>query len=180
MPHDSWQDAVADILEATRTITGRQQELAVVAGIDLPIHLPRLVASVRLQTALGAEVGFPAVSTAPCSDAQWDLISSLETKDRPTFLPLNWREANAWIYYLRLKNRQGELEKLQVEAGDIVQVIKPGGGPIEEVSSIGGDGRIYFKGGAGAGAWPDMIVFRCKKHDDSTDARELRADPKRC
>jgi len=175
MPHENWRGAVTDIRETTGPVTTRQRQLATVAGIELPENLPQLVAKVRLRAALGSELGLPAVSDGSCSDAQRDLISRLETEGGPIFLPLNWQEASAWIYCLSLKQRQQALEQLRVEAGDIVKV-GPDATHINEVSSIGSDGRIYFKGGAGAGAWPDTVVVICRKHDDTAAAREYRRE----
>ena len=57
--------------------------------------------------------------------------------------------------------------------GDIVEVLGPES-QFEEVSSIGSDGRIHFKGGGGAGAWPDKIVVRCKRGDDTATPLPLR------
>ena len=67
----------------------------------------------------------------------------------------------------RLAERNEELlDKLQLKSGD--KVIKHESveyeGEIEDlsqeyiVSSIGRDGRIYFKGGNGRGAWPDQVT----------------------
>lgn len=65
MPHNSWSDAVSEIREATGKITRRQQQLATLAGAELPQHLPRIVAAARLQAILAAELDLP--STDPCT-----------------------------------------------------------------------------------------------------------------
>jgi Domain of unknown function (DUF4263) len=63
---------------------------------------------------------------------------------------------------------------LKLEVGDIVKVTKPLESKVAEVSSIGNTGRIYFRGGGGFGAWPDMVTVQCRKNDNSTKARSLR------
>jgi hypothetical protein len=47
---------------------------------------------------------------------------------------------------------------------------------VAEVSSIGSDGRIYFRGGMGRGAWPDEVTIRAKRNDDTEQAAKIRKD----
>lgn len=173
MPHDNWRDAVADIRIATAGITPTQRQLASVAGVSLPEGLPKLVAAARLKAALGSELSIdPAIAR---SDIHDDIIGELETNDlRADPPPADGREADAWIYFLRLKHRQRHLERLQLHAGDIVEVSGSPSLEVVEVSSIGDDGSIYFKGGRGARAWPDTVSVRCRRDDATDAARELR------
>jgi hypothetical protein len=171
MPRDSWQEAVSDIREATGPVTSKQQQLASAAGKELSQEMPRLVASARLRAELSAELG---LSSAPSSTVeQLELIAELGTAG--DFQPQDGWEASAWIRYLLLKKREQALERLKVEAGDIVEAVdSPGDEQLDEVSSIGSDGRLYFKGGAGAGAWPDKVTVRCRRRDNSAGARRLK------
>jgi hypothetical protein len=57
MTRNNWYDAVADIQQTTRPATARKHRLAALAGISLPKDMTQLVAAVRLQTALGADIG---------------------------------------------------------------------------------------------------------------------------
>src|SRR5688500_15979797 len=57
-------------------------------------------------------------------------------------------------------------------AGDIVEV--DASEQVAEVSSIGSQGRVYFRGGGTGGAWPDQLIVRSRKDDDSAEARELK------
>ena len=173
MGYDNWSEAVKDINRVTGTITKKQRELANVAKIKLPANLPHLIAGARLQTALASELNLSAPS--PSTENQLELISRLATdKNRAFPEPKNYLEANAWITFLSLKKRQSYLESLKVEAGDILEVKDSKDLRVAEVSSIGCDGRIYFKGGAGACAWPDMVTIRFKKSDNCPAARKLR------
>jgi hypothetical protein len=173
MPHDNWRDAVADIQIATGQVTPTQRQLAVLAGIALPEGLPRLVAAARLKAAFGAELNIEP-STAR-SDIHDDIIAELETSEwRADPPPADGREADAWITFLRLKRRQAHLEQLQPVAGDVVEVNGSHRLQLAEVSSIGSDGALYFKGGGGARAWPDVVSIRSRKGDASDEAQELR------
>jgi hypothetical protein len=173
MPHANWRDAVADILIATGQVTPTQHKLAALAGIPLPEGLPRLVAAARLKAALGAELNIePSIAR---SDIHDDIIAELQTNEyRVDPPPADGREADAWIRFLRLKRRQGYLEQLQLAAGDVVEVNGSPSLQLVEVSSIGSDGSIYFKGGGGARAWPDVVTVRCRKADASSAATDLR------
>jgi Shedu protein SduA, C-terminal len=172
MPHDSWRGAVAEIGEATGTATDNQRQLAAFAGIDLPQNLPRLVAAARIQAALSSELCMP--SPGPCSDVQMEMISSLKAEAHVAPIPKDRGEASAWITFLFLKKRAHLLEELKLEAGDIVEITGSGSNDLREVSSIGSWGRIRFTGSGGRGAWPDMVVVRCRRSDDTDAARELK------
>ncbi|MBU8743635.1 hypothetical protein [Micrococcus luteus] len=75
--------------------------------------------------------------------------------------------ASAWIdHYLSLATADA-LERLQLSAGDTVRVIQNDADPeageladlgrVVTVSSIGGDGLVYFRGGNGQCAWPTRL-----------------------
>jgi antiviral defense system Shedu protein SduA len=174
MAHDNWRDAIADIDIITGAVTSRQKALAAIADIELPEDLPQLIAQVRLQAALADDLGFPysASKGAECSEFQRKLIENLKGDSDIDVNALNAGEASAWIAYFYLKARRRALEILQLEAGDVVEILGSHG-QFEQVSSIGNNGRIHFKGGAGAGAWPDKVSLRCKKLDQSAAAQEM-------
>lgn len=62
--------------------------------------------------------------------------------------------------------------RLELMAGDIVEI--DGSEQVAEISSIGSQGRVYFKGMGSGGAWPDQLIVRSRKDDNSAEARELR------
>ncbi len=173
MGYDNWRTALAEIANATGVATTKQHKIAALAEMKLPRNLPQLVAAARLQSALGSEIGAP--EAAEVREVQEEIIQDLSTRSlRATSKPQDSREAEAWITYLRLKRRQKAIEKLRLSAGDIVEVNGNNGRQIAEVSSIGSNGRIHFKGGGGAGAWPDLITVLCRKGDNSRRARNLK------
>jgi hypothetical protein len=175
MTYDDWRAASADIGRTTGPATEKQHQIAAVAGVKLPKNLPLLVAAARLYSALGIEIGAP--EGAEVREVQEEIIQDLSTRSlRGASKPLDSREAAAWITHLRLERRKKALEKLQLSAGDIIEINTNDGRRTGEVSSIGGDGRVYLKGGGGAGAWPDQIGVLCRKTDDSSRARNLRRE----
>jgi len=111
----------------------------------------------------------------PATDSQLDFLSDLNKKRaRDGQVRANRIEASAWIeFYLRKRHREA-LKKLRPEAGDIVQLEDSGGIRHEEVVSIGIDGRIYFRGGHGASAWPDRVTLLSRRTDNSKRARVLK------
>src|SRR5262249_35169642 len=171
MARNNWCDAVADIQQTTRPATARQHRLAAVAKIALPKDMPQLVAAVRLQTLLGADIG--STNESDVEEIQKDILGELETPTlRITTPPENRTEADAWIVFLRLKRREQALENLKLMAGDIVEV--SGADQANGVSSIGSGGRVYFKGSTSGGAWPDQITILCRKDGDTEQARDLK------
>lgn len=57
-----------------------------------------------------------------------------------------------------------------------MEVTRGEGGDLREVSSIGSSGRVRFTGSGGGVAWPDMVVVRCRRGDDTAAARELKQE----
>jgi len=171
MTRDNWQDAAADIEQTTAPATRRQHQLASVAGITLPKEMPQLVAAARLQTALGADIGSgEQVEIEEVYEEQMALLQMPML--RITTRAENRAEAKAWILYLYLMRRRQALERLKLMAGDIVEI--DGSEQIAEVSSIGSQGRIFFKGTGSGGAWPDQLIVRSRRGEDSAEAHELR------
>ncbi len=132
-----------------------------------------MVGAARLRRALESELVVSPVT--PSTDSQLDYLGNLNAKcARNPSVRANQDEAKAWIEFYQLVRRQKALEKLQLESGDIVVIKDSGGERLGEVVSIGSSGRIYFKGGQGARAWPDRVLLQSRKSDNSTRARRLK------
>jgi hypothetical protein len=167
--HESWLEVIEKLRAATGKMTGEQKKLAEFAGVTLRNDLPRVVAAARLRRALAEQLGVS--PCPPASEAQIDLLSQLDSGIARTARVLaDSEEAAAWIQIGLLKRRINALEKLKLESGDIV-VTADG---VEEVRSISSNGRIHFKGGRGAGAWPDRVTVQCRKNDADSKARDFR------
>lgn len=171
MTHDTWRRAVADIRRQTAFVSSTQKQLGRIAGIKLPNRLPELVAAARLQNALAVTLGLE--PAAPSTEFQEELLKELSEQADVKCSPRDRREAGAWIAFLRLKLRQRSLERLKLQSNDVVQFIGMTS-ELEQVSSISDDGRVYFRGGLGRGAWPDQLAVACRWDDESSHAREIR------
>jgi hypothetical protein len=105
-----------------------------------------------------------------------EMIENLEAEVQVAAAPLDRGEASAWITFLFLKKRAHLLEELKLEAGDIVEIRGSKGSDLREVSSIGSYGRIHFTGSGGGVAWPDAVLVRCRRSDDTDAARKLKQE----
>lgn len=171
--YDSWSEAIKQIKRLTRSVTREQLKLAKYAGIALPRDLPSVVGAARLKRALEVELAVSPVTSS--TDSQLSYLRSLNAKcARNKNVREDQDEAKAWIDFYQLSRREKALEKLQLESGDIVMSKDSGGERLSQVISIGSSGRLYFKGGQGASAWPDRVLLRSRKSEDSISARRLR------
>jgi hypothetical protein len=171
--HSSWREAVAELRKITAGATSQQQKLATLVGIRLPKVLPKLIAAARLRVAIASELCSP--SALRSSDGQLEFLATLnEKRARDSRVRADHYEAGAWIEFHIFKLRQEALERLRLEAGDIVQIKDSEGSRLWEVSSISSDGRVHFKGGQGAVAWPDVLSVRVRKGANTKKARTLR------
>jgi len=118
----------------------------------MTLHMPRIVAAATLRLALAEELNLPA--PRPISDRYKARLQILQRSSDPSISPQTEEEAEAWVTYLRLVRRRESLSRLKLHEGDIVETKA---GEVAEVSSIGQDGRVSFKGGRGFGSWPDLI-----------------------
>jgi hypothetical protein len=178
MPHSDCRKIVALIRQATGKMTQLQIRLSRLLGLSLPLRTPRLIADAKLRVVLATDlVPSKWASTfvrpgAEVTASQLERIAELRTvKDRLSHLPTDSIEADSWIYHLRLRRRLEYLVRLNLEVGDLVQVAHGGTG---EVLSFGEEGRVFFKGGRGFGAWPDRLEVLFRKSDQSPEAQECR------
>jgi hypothetical protein len=164
---------VQNLRKATGRVTPKQLKLARAVGLKIPRNLPKLVAAARLRIAYGDELCTP--PTLPPTDTKLEFLSSLDKRCAQDSRVVSDRiEADAWIIFYLLKRRMASLEKLQLQAGDVVQFEDSEGTRIEEIASINSDGRIYFRGGHNAREWPDKVTVKCRARDNSKAARLLR------
>ena len=171
MVHASWEGAVGAIRRTIARCDEDSQAFAASVGVELPESLSRLVAAARVRSAVDSHFGFaPRGST----DAQYELMAELAAT-MSVGVPAadgSYEEAAAWIQWLYLKQRLQSLDQLRLAKGDVVSRIASTGR--FEVSSIGDDGRVYFTGGRGAGAWPDQLTMIARHDDNSAGSAEAR------
>jgi Domain of unknown function (DUF4263) len=170
MAAGTWEDAVERLSDAVQDATPEQHALAKQIGVTIPKKTPAVIAAAILRSTLSKQLLIPV--EAAIRDHFATLLKSLKKETSLSVKPANDEEAEAWVEYLRLVRRKRCLEALKPEAGDIVDGPY---GEMVEVSSIGDDGRVYFKGGKGFRSWPDLITkVAARKGDNSAKAKRAR------
>jgi len=170
MPVRSWQDAVAILDVAAGPATAKQLALAKISGISIDPTTPRIVAAAILRVSLQDSLA-TVVDRRPAERFE-DWLVELRRDCDPAMKPANCEEARAWIEHLYIVQRREALADLQLREGDIVETSS---GNLAEVSSITNKGKIYFKGGDGQCAWPDLVTVKARADDQSKSAIEMRA-----
>jgi len=166
MAHPDWREPVRLLRLSLRHAAAHQLALATLVGCTLDADLPFNVATARLEAFLEPKIrGTEHAAGAP-TERQMQFLRKL----CPTF-EVNSEsraEISAWIdHYLALGTITAH-EELKLKSGDVVQVsrsyrligIAEARHELAVVSSIGANGRVYLKGGSGAGAWPTEVQHR--------------------
>jgi hypothetical protein len=170
------KDALGAIARRIQPVTAQQMLLARKLKVALPEKLPCLVAAAWIKRAMAKELfEEPLLPTG----AQQEYLESLEPPPKRLKLALasqDRSEMSAWIEYEELTSRARALRALQLSEGDIVLVSVGGEGRKTEVHSFGANGKVYFKGGLGAGAWPDRLTLLYGHDDTSSGAAEVRSE----
>ncbi len=166
MAFRTWREVDAILAVATEPASTKQQQLGKLADVPISRHTPRIVAAAMLRIALNEELALPAAR--PVSEWLISRLRILHQTSDPPISPQTEEEAEAWVTHLRLIARRESLSNLQVCEGDIVETKD---GEVALVSSIGRDGRVYFKGGRGFGSWPDLVSIVSRRDDQSQSAR---------
>lgn len=173
MSFESWRGAVVAIDHLLAPATAEHHALAAVAGIHLRPETPHLVAAAQLRLALQRHLHLRRIRHWN-SEGQDTYVAELAARaGAPVPHYDTAEEGEAWIQVLHLQLRREALEQLRLSRGDIVQVVaETTEQRYEEVSSIGEDGAVYFKGNARA--WPDQLTVHVQKGDTSGAALVLR------
>lgn len=170
MSFRTWREVDKALAAATGSVTPKQQKLGELAEMLIPPNSPKIVAAAMIRLALYEELNLlPALR--PISEQYRTWLQSLQRQSDPSISPQTEEEADAWVTYLRLVRRRESLSELKINEGDIVETTA---GEVAKVSSIGQEGRVYFKGGRGFGAWPDQISIVARKDEQSDSAIEAR------
>jgi hypothetical protein len=152
MTPGTWEHATRKLEEETGPATPHQTALAKKVGVTFPARTPKAIAASLLRTALASELDLGLVR--PVRHSTEHRLKALRRETKLAVKPANQDEALAWMVYLWQVRRKKLLLTLKPDTGDIVRL---SGGELCEVSSVGDDGRLYFKGGRGNRAWPDLI-----------------------
>lgn len=163
----TWEYAVERLTEAVQDATVEQQKLAKQLGLAIPPQSPAIVAAALLRVALSRELHLP--SDSPVSEHFGGCLKGLRGESNLRIKPKGDEEAAAWVEYLRLIRRKRVLSELKPDTGDVVKLTD---GEKVEVSSVGSDGRVYFKGGRGHRSWPDLIRSVVARKDAKSAAAQ--------
>jgi hypothetical protein len=169
MSYKTWRDADKILAAATGSATPKQRELGELAHSPIPQSMPKIIAAVTLRLALAEPLSLPAPS--PMTYRSKARLQLLHQPSDPVISPQSEEEADAWVTYLRLVRRRENLSRLKLSEGDLVEKKD---GEVAEVSSIGQDGRVFFRGGGGFGAWPDLISVVARRAENTDLAKEAR------
>lgn len=172
MTFDDYREPVRLLKESTKAASSAQLELANKVGLVLNGNEPHDVAGAMLEEHLKPLIWGSGVEDATARQYEYltDLGATFTSNTR-----FSKKVASAWIqYYLALKNVK-ELERLKPEAGlgvieryawvDVQTGLTRVSLTYFIVSSIGEDGRVFFKGGNGKSAWSSSLA-KAKKSDD--------------
>jgi hypothetical protein len=173
MSFRNWSEAVKELAKETILATPEQQKLGKVVGKLIPQGMPRIVAAATLRLTLAEELNIP--PPRQITERYKRRLQILRGPSDAHISPKTEEEAEAWVMYLRFMRRQENLSKLKLSEGDVVETKY---GEMAEVSSIGQDGRVFFKGGRGFCSWPDLITVVARIDDNSESARKARIKAK--
>lgn len=169
MTSGSWSDAEKLLAVETGPATDRQRKMAALAGISIADGMPHIVAAARLRVALAQDLHLRDSHAVREDSLAW--IKQLWSGTKLPVLPVTQEEANGWIEHLFLVKRRAALLHLRPVQGDVVATAE---GDYAAISSIGTNGRLYFTGGLGRGAWPDQVSMVARATDKSRVAEDAR------
>lgn len=158
-----WKSAVKEINKSIGPRTEKQMALAEYCGISVSQREPIVIVAARLRHALASEL-----HTHDALEPSDSLLNYIDLLCKEVGFPKTPEVkeqgvGEAWIVYLRLKQRKEALTRLKLYRGDIVS----GSFGYAEVASISQIGRVFFRGGRGFSAWPDSLTV-VERHDETT------------
>jgi len=170
MTRDNWEVVVELLQCQTGPATSGQRKMAAALDVKIGRDTPRLVADGILRSLVNREVAL----SGPVTPRQQRCLELLNASGAASsFSPATEQEAEGVIAHLRLSSRAQALKELKLGAGDVV---KTHDGSLEVVSSIGTNGKVYFKGGRGQCSWPDGLNVVARSSDRSPRAKKFRRD----
>lgn len=163
MAYPDWREPVRLLRLILQPAALHQRELATLIGCTLDADMPLEVAAARLEAFLKPKINGPEHTVGAPTERQLRFLTEL----CPSFEARaeSRSEISAWIdHHLALVTIAAH-EKLKLKSGDAVLVIRSyrSIGIAETrperavVSSNSANGRVYLKGGNGAGAWPTEV-----------------------
>lgn len=153
MSYTDWRTPARLLTQKMAPATQPQQEFAALLDLIIEPTTPQLVAAAVLTDA--SEPFIHGTCPRPASEAQLGFLRSLH-RER-SFKNVTARVASAWIDYYLAERSVRLLHELRPQRGNVVRRIESATETHVTVSSIGANGRVYFMGGGGHGAWPSEL-----------------------
>jgi Domain of unknown function (DUF4263) len=166
----TWELAIENLKQMTKTASKEQLKIANTGNIELEATVPFIVASARLRTGLHKILGLPL--SQPPHKGQLEFLLALTPEKINE--PKEWvshEEIDAWIQYYFYLKRSAALKILKLQPGDLVRRQGAREEDVDEVSSVGLDGTIWFCG-RGSRAWPDTLELVHRANSQSIEAKQ--------
>lgn len=171
----SWEAAVAYLQIQIAGPADSQIALAQQIGLQLDETLPVVVAGSLLRTSLQEALKLD--SSIPTQPGSYELLGRLErdlgVDPHRAELIESQADVEAWIAVRHAQRSIQYLQELQPNTGDLLSVEKGSNSFEGEVSSIGLDGKIFFRGGAGRCAWPHQASMIHRTGSIEYSAKQL-------
>lgn len=174
MAFNDWKQTVQALERVYGPATARQREIARRNDVNLPTGTPRLVAAVFLREGLG-DVLLESPSGEPTQE-QLTYLRDL-AKDGKAKAPAKVTtraQMDAWIAVMQARRAATALRRLKLLPGDLVTPLDGSDGEIDEVMSFGATGRVYFRGGHGAGNRPHRLRVVARAGESTSAAIKAR------
>ncbi|WP_189833967.1 Shedu anti-phage system protein SduA domain-containing protein [Streptomyces zaomyceticus] len=157
--------------------TTEQITVAQALGAALRQDTPALVAAAELRVLLRTPLGL--TLAGDFDDEEYEVLLDLASRTGlavPDMEQIEYRELlNAWLHVARDCESAAALRRLKPAVDDVVTARDRRKGPdlYGEISSVGANGRLYFRGGHGLGTAPHRIT-RIVRPDEDGYADQLR------
>lgn len=167
-----WTEPVRLLEAGLLPVADDQMALASFVGLHLDVDLPRGVAAALLEEALRPHIWGTPPHTTPAdlepTERQMAFLQEIAHGELWTRSALSKRSASAWIEHFLAERTARRLREMQLARGDRVIKTSPWVNEATgehhewrqeyEVSSIGADGLVFFRGGNGQCAWPSSLT----------------------
>lgn len=167
-----WTEPVRLLETGLLPVAEGQIALASFVGLHLNDDMPRGVAAVMLEDALRSHISGTSAEAAPAdlqpTDRQMNFLRGIAHGELWTRATLTRRSASAWIGHFLAERTAHLLREMQLVRGDRViktrSWVNEATGELHEwsqeheVSSIGANGLVYFRGGNGQCGWPSSLT----------------------
>ncbi|MET9020703.1 Shedu anti-phage system protein SduA domain-containing protein [Actinopolymorpha sp. NPDC004070] len=167
MLDEPWRTAVSSLQALISGPSQQQLDLAGKLGIPMGMNTPEPVARVRLARAVREPLKLNRPPQPSENSITWlrELEAALDVVPVELDELQDQADVSAWIQVRYAARTIRHLETLQPGIGDILSVESPSKAFQGEVSSIGSDGQIYFRGGIGRRAWPHQVSVLARVGD---------------